>query len=151
MHCPRRGAGNANALERCESRGARVGVEVLHQAATRIGMSQNKAAALSYLLGWITGLVFIKLEKENEYVRFHAMQSIVVFGGLTWAVAVAFSVSLLLIEVPNLGVIVWLYWVIFTWVWVLLIGILWIFLMVKACRGNRYKLRWAGNLAEKYL
>ena len=45
------------------------------------GLPKNTAAALSYVLGWITGIVFLLLEKD-PFVRFHAMQSIIVFGGL---------------------------------------------------------------------
>ena len=50
---------------------------------TSTGMQANVAALLSYGFGWITGLVFYLIEKENKFVRFHAFQSIVVFGALT--------------------------------------------------------------------
>ncbi len=50
---------------------------------TALGLSENIEGALAYLAGWITGLVFWFLEPENKFVRFHAMQSIVVFGALT--------------------------------------------------------------------
>jgi len=45
------------------------------------GLSENTAGLLCYLLGWITGLIFYLIDKR-PYVRFHAAQSIVVFGGL---------------------------------------------------------------------
>src|SRR5579872_2554302 len=45
------------------------------------GMSENVAALLSYLLGWVTGIIFFLIDKR-PFVRFHAAQSIVVFGGL---------------------------------------------------------------------
>ena len=48
---------------------------------TRSGLPENIAALLSYVLGWITGLVFLLIDKR-PYVRFHAAQSIVVFLGL---------------------------------------------------------------------
>src|SRR6266705_859993 len=50
---------------------------------TSMGMQPNVAAGLSYVLGWITGLVFFLMEKQNRFVRFHAMQSILFFGGLS--------------------------------------------------------------------
>jgi uncharacterized membrane protein len=150
MLCPSCGEANSEAFELCQSCGAGLGAEDPQPAPTRTGLAQNKAAALSYLLGWITGLIFIKLEKDNDYVRFHAVQSIITFGGLTWATAVAFSISLLLIEIPNVGVIVWFLWVLLP-LWSIPIGVFWIYLMIKAYRGNRYKLRWVGNLAERYL
>ncbi len=150
MACPKCGGEDVGDGETCASCGVTLVPEDARSTATSVGLRPNVAALLCYLLGWITGLIFIKLEKENDFVRFHAMQSIVIFGGLMWGIAVAFSVSLLLLEIPNVGVIVWLFWV-FGWAWVFLIGILWVFLMVKAYRGQRYKVRWAGSLAEKYL
>lgn len=51
--------------------------------ATSTGLEPNIAALLSYILGWLTGIVFILIEKDNKFVRFHAMQSIIAFGGLT--------------------------------------------------------------------
>ena len=45
------------------------------------GLSENTAAALSYVLGWLTGIIFFLIDKR-PYVRFHAAQSIVTFGGL---------------------------------------------------------------------
>ncbi len=50
-------------------------------ASTQTGMSENVAATLAYALGWLTGLIFFLIDKR-PYVRFHATQSIVVFGGL---------------------------------------------------------------------
>ena len=48
-----------------------------------MGMQPNIEAGLSYVLGWVTGLIFFLMEKQNRFVRFHAMQSILFFGGLT--------------------------------------------------------------------
>ena len=53
------------------------------EAKTSTGMNQNVAGLLCYLAGWITGLIFFLIEKENRFVRFHAMQSIITFGSLT--------------------------------------------------------------------
>lgn len=102
---------------------------------TSMGLEPNLAGLLCYVLGWVTGLIFFILEKENKFVRFHAMQSIVVFGTLT-------VVSIILSFIPFVG------WVI-SWVISLLGLILWIILMIKAYQGQRYKLPWAGNIAEK--
>jgi len=46
------------------------------------GLESNVAGLLSYLVGWITGLIFFLIEQEDEFVRFHAMQSIIVFGAV---------------------------------------------------------------------
>ena len=50
---------------------------------TSTGLQENVAGLLCYVLGWVTGLIFILIEKENKFVRFHAMQSIVTFGSIT--------------------------------------------------------------------
>jgi len=104
---------------------------------TSTGLAENVAGLLCYLLGWISGLVFILIEQKNKFVRFHAMQSILVFGVLHVA-------SLILGFIPVIGgFLVWL---------ISLIGlILWIVLMVKAYQGTRYKLPWSGDLAEKWV
>ena len=98
-------------------------------------MDENVAGLLCYVLGWISGLVFFLIEKKNKFVRFHALQSIIVFGVLTLA-------SIVLGWIPFIG------WVISSLISVLAI-VLWILLMVKAYQGEKYKLPWAGNLAEK--
>jgi len=105
-------------------------------AKTSTGIEQNVAGLLCYLLGWVTGLIFILLEKENSFVRFHAMQSIIVFGFFT-------------IVTTVLGIIPVLGWII-AWLLGVLAFILWIVLMVKAYQGEQYKLPWAGDLAEKW-
>jgi len=45
------------------------------------GLAENVAGLLCYLFGWLTGLIFLLIDKR-PFVRFHAAQSIVVFGGL---------------------------------------------------------------------
>ncbi len=50
---------------------------------TTIGLTQNVAAGLSYVFGWISGLIIFLTEKQNRFVRFNAMQSILFFGGLS--------------------------------------------------------------------
>ena len=102
---------------------------------TNSGLQQNVAGLLCYVLGWITGIIFLIIEKENKFVRFHAVQSIVVFGAYT-------IISIILGWIPFIG------WIINT-----ILGIaafiLWIVLMIKAYQGQIYKLPVAGNIAEK--
>jgi uncharacterized membrane protein len=102
---------------------------------TSMGMDQNVAGLLCYLVGWITGIIFLVLEKDNKFVKFHAIQSIIVFGALTVA-------WIILSFIPLIG-----------WIINMLLGILgiilWIILMVKAYRGEKYKLPVAGDIAEK--
>ena len=98
---------------------------------TSMGLDENVAGLLCYVLCWVRGLAIFLLETENKFVRFHAMQSIVVFGILT-ILGLAFG------WVPVLGWIIWI-----------LSVILWIVLMVKAYQGIKYKLPWVGDFAEK--
>ena len=103
------------------------------------GLPSNIGGLLSYALGWLTGLVFFLIEGKDEFVRFHAMQSIIVFGAMT-----IFSIlSSILFIVPFLGAIVG------SFVWIASV-VLWIILMVKAYQGERFKLPIAGDLAEQW-
>ncbi len=102
---------------------------------TSLGMEANVAALLSYLAGFITGIIFYVLEKENKFVRFHAMQSILVFGSL-------FILSVLLGMMPFIG------WALMNLIWVLEV-ILWVLLMLKAYKGEYFKLPITGDIAEK--
>ncbi|KPK98156.1 MAG: hypothetical protein AMJ95_05435 [Omnitrophica WOR_2 bacterium SM23_72] len=102
---------------------------------TSSGLQPNLAALLCYLAGFITGIIFYIIEKENKFVRFHAMQSILTFGGL-------FVLQMILAFIPVLG-----------WILIPLISIasliLWIVLMVKAYQGEEFKLPIIAEIAEK--
>ena len=100
------------------------------------GLEANVAGLLCYVLGWISGLVFILIEGESKFVRFHALQSIYVFGVITIA-------SIILGWIPVIGPVV------LSPLLGLLGVVLWIILMIKAYQGTRYKLPWSGDIAEK--
>lgn len=102
---------------------------------TDTGIKANVAALLCYLLGFVTGLIFLLIEKKNKFVRFHALQSIATFGLIfvaQWVVAF----------VPILGIMV-------SGLLSIAAVVLWIVLMVKAYQGEKYKLPWLGEIAEK--
>ena len=105
-------------------------------AKSSTGLEENIAALLSYLVGWITGLIFFLIEKDSKFVKFHAMQSIIVF-------VVLMVVGWILAAIPFIG------WVLSSLVWVLMV-VLWIVLMVKAYQGVKFKLPVSGDLAEKW-
>ncbi len=114
---------------------------------TSTGIAANVAGLLCYVLGWITGLVFFLIEKENKFVRFHALQSIIVFGGLT-VLQVALGIFTGILSAIGLGCFVAIFPII-TGLIGLLMLILWIVLMVKAYQGELFKLPVAGDIAEK--
>ena len=101
---------------------------------TRLGLAPNVAGALSYILGPLSGLAFLLLERENRFVRFHAAQSVAV-GVLMIVLGVALSVlGGVLAAVPVLG-----------WVVALLVSMgvafvsffLWLYLMWQAFQGRQ--------------
>ena len=102
---------------------------------TSLGMKADLAALLCYVAGIVTGIIFFLLEKENKYVRFHAMQSMLTFGFFL-------VLNVVLGFIPIVG-----------WSFVPLLGIvqlvLWIILMVKAYQGEQFKLQVLGDIAEK--
>lgn len=103
---------------------------------TSSGLEQNVAGALAYLLGPVTGIVFLIVEKDNKFVRFHAMQSTITFG--------AFFVLSIVLTITVIGAILVL-------PLVLVQLVVWILLMVKAFGGETYKLPFVGDIAEKQL
>jgi uncharacterized membrane protein len=104
------------------------------QGKSSTGLQANTAALLSYVAGFITGIIFFVIEKDNKFVKFHAMQSIILFAA-TFAlqmVCVMLPIFIVLIPLLNLAVL-----------------ILWIILMVKAYQGETFKLPVIGEIAEK--
>jgi len=105
---------------------------------TSLGMDENVEAALSYFLGFLTGILFFVLEKNSKFVKFHAMQSIAVFIALL-VVNMVLGI-ILAITIVGLMLLPLIY---------LIEVILWIFLMYKAYKGEKYKLPVVGDFAEK--
>jgi uncharacterized membrane protein len=109
-------------------------------------MAENVAGLLCYVLGWLTGLIFYFIDKR-PFVRFHAAQSIVVFGGLHILFIVlgmffgfsmlagglaGFSFGFAIYHLIELGAL-----------------ILWIVLMIKAYQGVKFRVPIAADIAEK--
>lgn len=101
------------------------------------GGNENLMGAASYLLGFITGIIFLIVEKESRFVRFHAMQSTILFGSI-------FVANLALGFIPILG---WLVGLMLTF----LSFIFWIVCMWKAFQGELYEVPFAGKIAKDQL
>ncbi|GAA0291637.1 putative membrane protein [Gracilibacillus halotolerans] len=102
---------------------------------TSSGLGENIAGLLCYIVGPITGIIFFILEKENRFIRFHALQSIITF--------VALSIfNYMLSAVPFVG------WV-FSSLLSLLTVALWVVLMIKAYQNETFKLPIIGDIAEQ--
>jgi uncharacterized membrane protein len=112
------------------------------------GMTDNVAAALCYLAGWITGVLFLVLDpyNKNKTIRFHAFQSI--FMCVAW-IALWIVVSILsavLLFIPIIGhlFLLLLYAVAGPGIF-----IVWLVLMYKAYNNEKWVLPIIGPLAEK--
>jgi uncharacterized membrane protein len=148
-YCPKCGsainATGSGATPDSSSYGTATGVAA---APATAGMSENVAGALCYLLGLITGVLFLVIApyNQNRNVRFHAFQSIF-FNVAMIAAWIAFMViGTILAHIPILG------WIIDLLVWAALsIGalIIWLMLMFKAYNNQRLSLPVIGPLAEK--
>jgi len=114
---------------------------------TTTGMQPNVAALLSYVLGFVTGLVFFLIEKENKFVRFHAIQSMIVFGAM-FVLQIAVGMFFAMFAMMRLGFMMPVFSFI-TGLLYLASVILWVVLMVKAYQGEMFKLPIAGDIAEK--
>ncbi len=113
------------------------------------GLSENVAASLCYLVGWVTGIIFLLIDKR-PFVRFHAAQSIVVFGGLhvlTMLLGIFFFRGgfLMMGGYGAFGMGSALYGLIR-----LIAFILWILLMVKAYQHEKFELPIAAGIAKSF-
>jgi len=137
MFCSKCGAENPEGAKFCSKCGAGLGtsVGVSPEAESSTGLSANVAGLLCYVLVWITGIIFVVLEKKSTFVKFHAWQSIMTFGVLTVA-------QLVLGWIPFVG-----------WILNILIGILmfvlWLILIIQAGTGKMWKVPGAGDWAER--
>jgi len=144
MFCSKCGTENPDEAKFCSKCGNRLDASMepsqaveKTEAESSTGLSANVAGLLCYVLGWITGIIFVVLEKKSTFVKFHAWQSIMTFGVLTVA-------QLVLGWIPFVG-----------WILVPLIGILmfvlWLILIIQAGTGKMWKVPWAGDWAEKQI
>jgi uncharacterized membrane protein len=114
---------------------------VYRMSETKIGLSENITAVIAYFFGLISGLIFLVIEKENKFVRFHAAQSTV----LTIAVIVLSVVITIIALIPIIG---WIIAILSMFVY-LAVFVLWLFLMYKAFSGEMYRLPMIADYADK--
>ena len=104
--------------------------------------NRNLVAALSYLLGFITGIVILLVEKDDKFIRFHAMQSALVFGAI-------FIIDIILGAVIGaIPLFNFISSLVNTFVFIIVL-IVWIVSMYKAFQGQIYKWPIVGNIAER--
>src|ERR1700682_2373349 len=115
---------------------------------TGSGMAENVAGLLCYVLGWVTGIVFFLIDKR-PYVRFHAAQSIVVFGGLnviSIIIRIMFGAGLMMMGGWGaFGLGAALYSLVN-----LVAFLLWVLLMIKAYQGEKFQVPVAAGIAQSF-
>jgi uncharacterized membrane protein len=110
-------------------------------AASSEGLAENVAGLLCYVLGWLTGIIFILIDKR-PFVRFHAAQSIVVFGALT-VIRIGLGIIMGIGGFVGFGL-----WALISMVLGLLGVILWILLMIKAYQHELFRVPIAAPIAD---
>lgn len=110
---------------------------------TSLGLEENVEAMLSYVLMWVTGIIFLLLEKKSDFVRFHAAQSTITFLGFTIISVILNALGL----IPFIGIV----FQIINWIVIIIAIITWIICLVKAYQGERFKLPITGDWAEKFI
>ena len=107
------------------------------QGSSSTGLDPKVSALLAYLLGIVGGIVFYAISKDS-YVRFHAMQSILLWVAIVIIYLILFFLAMVL---PF-------FWFID---WIVYVGIfaIWVLMMIKAYGGEKYKLPIIGDMAEK--
>ncbi len=150
MFCPKCGTENPEGAKFCSKCGTELGAAPAPSGAseTSIGLAPNIAGLLCYIAGWITGIIFVVIEKKSTFVKFHAWQSIMTFGILTVVqiivspvfsrIAVATFSPGLLVASGVLGTIIGI-----------LGFILWIILLIQAGSGKMWKVPLVGDWAER--
>ncbi len=96
----------------------------------------NLHGALAYLLGPLTGVIFLLLDKEDKFVKYHSMQSIIFFVGMYVLYFIAGILSIIgigLLLLPLLGLVTFL---------------VWLFSMYKAYNGEMHELPVVGKFAK---
>lgn len=152
-HCTKCGAVVADNAAFCSACGAPQAAPGVSPGAAPTGaaaqpqqMAENVAGLLCYVLGWITGLIFYFIDKR-PFVRFHAAQSIVLFGGLHILHVVLgsfFGFSIFFTGFAGFSVL----WALYGLVGIA-VFVLWIVLMIKAYQGERFRVPIAADIAEK--
>lgn len=120
------------------------------QASAGTGLEANVAGALSYILGALSGILFLVIDGERPFVRFHAMQAITVTVAMVVLSIVLMMVGAVLAVVPIIGWLIGL---------LLSLGlsagglILWLYLMYRAWQGDEWEVpvagKWARQLANQ--
>jgi uncharacterized membrane protein len=113
---------------------------------TSTGVDPRLSALLCYTAWWLSGVIFLIIEQQHRTVRFHAAQSLVLFGALSMLIGAlsVFSVGMLMVSTGAFQaarVLVYLVWGAAV--------IVWLFLMYRAYHGETWRVPLASTLAAR--
>jgi uncharacterized membrane protein len=113
---------------------------------TSTGVEPRLSALLCYTAWWVSGLVFLIVEQQNQVVRFHAAQSIVLFGGFSLLIGLltAVRIAMLIVSAVAFSAATLLVYL----VWIAAVGI-WLVLMVRTFKGETWRVPFASDLADR--
>ncbi len=134
--------GTASFCPKCGASQSAVATPAAAAASPTEGLQENVAGLLCYILGWVTGLIFLLIDKR-PFVKFHAAQSIAMsIGVIVLYIALAIFMGVLhVMHIFFLGLFIYpILW--------LALFLLWIFVMYKAYQHDKYRLPIIGNLVE---
>lgn len=114
------------------------------QGPSSTGLSARTEAILSYLFWWLGGLVFFVIERKNRFVRFHAAQSIIFFGG----VSVLLEVLHLITLIPLLGFLLYIPISFASTIITVIAIITWLFMMFQMYRGRNFRIPIVSGYAD---
>ena len=114
---------------------------------TSTGLNARTEALISYALWWFSGLIFFLIERKNRFVRFHAAQSFIFFGGVSVVLAVLHFISI----IPILGILLSLPLGFATTIISVLAVIVWLFMMFQAYRGVNFRLPIISGYADSLI
>ena len=113
------------------------------------GMTNNVAACLCYLVGWVTGLIFLLIEpyKNDRFVRFNAFQSIFLSIAV-FAIWIGVFILSMILGFITRGLSIFLMGPLMMIIWLgVLVGV--VVCMIKAYGNQEFKLPIIGDLAKK--
>lgn len=118
---------------------------------TTTGLAPNVAAGLAVLVTFITGIIFLVLEKRSQFVRFWAMQATVFGLGLFVFNIALWILGLILGHIPVLGWILGVFLFLLSMVVYLGAFVLWIIMLIKAFSGEEWSAPVIGRIAREQL
>ena len=119
-------------------------VDADFNAKSSTGMEPKIACLIAYLFSWLGGLIILLIEKENKFVKFHALQALIL--GIVEIICFI-GISVILGLIPYVG------WFLFSWLGWVLGGVCYIFAIIaiiKSFNGERYYIPFLRKLVDKY-